>query len=464
MNERPVIVIGLDGAEPELVFGPWRSDLPTLDGLMREGAWGRMESTIPAITVPAWSSMMTGRDPGELGIYGFRNRSDHSYERLEMADSRSVPYPRLWEVVSEAGGRVGVVSVPQTFPIKALNGHLVGCFLTPGPDSRYAYPLGLKADIESWIEGPFLVDVPDFRSSDKERILADTYRMAEQHFEICRRLLTQERYDYFMTVDMGVDRAHHAFWRYMDPRHPHHEPGHALADAIHDYYVWIDGQVASILELVPDDAHVLVVSDHGGQAMLGGVCVNEWMVERDLLTVLDYPDSVTRRDDCTIDWSDTEAWGEGGYYGRVFMNVSGREPDGQVPGDGYEAARDRLATALCEIPGPDGESLGSRVYKPEDIYRAVRRIPPDLIVYFGDLTWRSVGSLGHRSTWTFENDTGPDDANHSQHGIFIHHDRLEPAGGRQLPDRSIYDVTPTLLTIMGLPVPEGLRGSVMTDL
>ena len=83
---------------------------------------------------------------------------------------------------------------------------------------------------------------------------------------------------------------------------------------------------------------------------------------------------------------------------------------------------------------------------------------------FGNLTWRSVGSVGHRTTWTFENDTGPDDANHAQHGIFIHYDPRHPAGGNRLPDRSIYDVTPTLLTTLGLPVPDGLRGSVMDDL
>jgi predicted AlkP superfamily phosphohydrolase/phosphomutase len=464
VNGRSVVVIGLDGAEPALVFGPFRRHLPTIDGLMRSGSWGRLESTIPAITVPAWASMLSGRDPGELGIYGFRNRVDHSYERLAIADARSVRFPRVWDIVGGAGGRVAVVRVPQTYPVSPVNGQLVSCFLTPGPDSRFAYPLGLKADINEWIEGPLLVDVPDFRSEDKERIRDDIYRMAAQHYEICRRLLVSERHDLFIAVDMGIDRAHHAFWHYMDEGHPRYEPGHPLATAILDYYVHVDGQLASLLALVPDDAVILVVSDHGGQAMQGGLCVNEWMIERDLLALLEYPDQVTRLDDCRIDWSRTRVWGEGGYYGRVFLNVAGREPHGRIAPDHYEAARDELAAALCAVAGPDGRPIGSSVYKPEDIYVAVRGIPPDLIAYFGDLTWRSVGSLGYRSSWTFENDTGPDDANHSRYGIFIHLDPLRPAGGVELPDRSIYDIAPTLLALLGLPAPAELRGSVMTDL
>ena len=77
-----VCVIGLDCAPPELVFDRWRDELPNLRRLMDSGVWGPLESTIPPITVPAWMSMMTGKDPGTLGVYGFRNRRDHSYDGL----------------------------------------------------------------------------------------------------------------------------------------------------------------------------------------------------------------------------------------------------------------------------------------------------------------------------------------------------------------------------------------------
>ena len=458
---RRILVIGLDGAEPALVFDRWRADLPTLDRLMRLGVHARLESTIPAITVPAWASMMTGLDPGQLGFYGFRNRLDWSYDRLAIPTSASITSPRVWDRASAAGAHVGLVSVPQTYPIRPVNGEVVSCFLTPGAHSQYAYPRPLKAEIESWIEGEFLVDVPAFRSEDKERVLRDIYRMADQHYGICRRLLARGRYDFFMTVDMGVDRIQHAFWKYMDPAHPKHEPGHRFATAIHDYYVHVDARIEELLELVPDDTIVLVVSDHGGQAMQGGICINEWLVQDGSLALGDYPSAPTAFEKADVDWAGTRAWGEGGYHGRVSLNVAGREPTGLVPLDSYDAELTALARRLEAITDPAGRPIGSRAYRPAQIYREVRNVPPDLLVYFGPLTWRSVGSLGLRTTWTFENDIGPDDANHSQHGIFVLHDPQRPGGGRALDDQQIYDVAPTLLAWLGQAIPSGLRGRVM---
>ncbi len=460
-SARPILVIGLDGAEPSLVFDRWRAELPTLDRLMGGGAWARLESTIPAITVPAWASMMSGLDPGQLGFYGFRNRIDRSYDNLAIANARSVTRPRVWDHLSAAGGTVGLISVPQTYPIKPLNGDVVSCFLTPSAASEYAHPASLKDEIEGWIEGDYLVDVPDFRSEDKARILRDIYRMSEQHYEVCRRLLTRRRYDYFMTVDMGIDRIQHAFWKFMDPRHPKHPPGNPYEQAIHDYYVHVDARLAELLELVPDETLVLVVSDHGAQAMLGGICVNEWLLQEGYLALDAYPDQRSSIEASGVTWPATRAWGEGGYYGRISLNVAGREPSGTVAADAYEGELAALTTGLLDIPDDVGRPLESTIYRPDAIYREVRNVPPDLLVYFGPLAWRSVGSVGLRTTWTFENDLAPDDANHSRFGIFIVHDPLKPAGGQRLADQSIYDVAPTLLGWLGLPAPADLRGRPM---
>jgi len=458
---RRLLVVGLDCAAPELVFDAWQDELPTIGKLVRSGAFARLESTIPAITVPAWACMMTGLDPGQLGFYGFRNRTDHTYEGMSTANGRAVTSPRLWNLLGDVGKRVGVVGVPQTYPPQAVNGHLVSCFLTPGPESQFTFPPGLRDEIAGWVEGEFLVDVPNFRSEDKDQILADIYTMATQHFTVCKRLLERERYDFFMTVDMGVDRIHHAFWKYMDPAHPKHEPGHRFARAIHDYYVWVDSQIAELSDRMGDDAITLVVSDHGGKAMVGGVCINEWLIEQGYLALRAYPDDVRSLERCEIDWSRTKAWGAGGYYGRLFMNVAGREPEGIIPPEDYELERSELVARLEAITDPDGRNIGTVAFRPEDVYREVRNVPPDLIVYFGDLNWRSVGSVGLRSAWTFENDTGPDDANHSQHGIFVLHDPLAPAHGQDLGTVSIYDVAPTLLGLLGQPVPDGIRGHAL---
>jgi ATP sulfurylase len=458
---RRMLVIGLDCAAPELVFDAWRQDLPTLNRLMAQGVYGKLESTIPAITVPAWACMMTGRDPGQLGFYGFRNRADYSYNRMTIANAKAVTYPRVWNILSDAGKRVATVGVPQTYPVQPVNGQMVSCFLTPSAKSQYTYPPELKDEIATWIDGEFLVDVPNFRSEDKDQILSDIYRMAEQHFTVCKRLLARERYDYFMTVDMGVDRIHHAFWKYMDPAHPKHEPGNRFQQAIHDYYVFIDRQIAELLELVDDDTIVLVVSDHGGKAMVGGLCINEWLLREGYLALKEYPSQVVPLEKCEIDWSRTRAWGAGGYYGRLFMNVKGREPNGIIAPEDYERERAVLMQKLAAITDPDGRNIGTVAFKPEEVYREITNIPPDLVIYFGNLDWRSVGSVGHDAIWTFENDTGPDDANHAQYGIFILYDPRNPGGGKHVEGLQIYDVAPTLLKLLDQPIPDGIRGKVM---
>jgi predicted AlkP superfamily phosphohydrolase/phosphomutase len=458
---RQLLVIGLDCAAPELVFDAWRDDLPTLRSLMALGSYGRLESTVPAITVPAWACMMTGRDPGQLGFYGFRNRADYSYDRMTFANATSVKHPRVWNLLSAAGRRVATVGVPQTYPVRPVNGQTVSCFLTPSARSQYTYPAELKDDIAGWLDGELLVDVPNFRSEDKDQILADIYRMADQHFAICRRLLERERHDFFMTVDMGVDRIHHAFWKYMDAEHPRHVPGNRYQSAIHDYYVYVDGKVAELLSHVDDDSVVVVVSDHGARPMVGGICINEWLMREGYLVLKQQPSEVYPIEKCEVDWRRTRAWGAGGYYGRLFLNVRGREPDGAVDPKHYERERSDLVRKLEAVTDPDGRNIGTRVFRPEEIYTEITNIPPDLVVYFGDLAWRSVGSVGHGSVWTFDNDTGPDDANHAQYGIFIHYDPRSPGGGRRLDDVSIYDVAPTLLAILGQPAPAGIRGKAL---
>lgn len=458
--DRPMLVIGLDCATPELVFDAWRAELPTLNRLMEQGVYARMESCIPAITVPAWSCMMSSSDPGQLGIYGFRNRADYSYNNMTVATSRAIKTPRLWDILGNRGKRVGVIGVPQTFPVSPVNGELVSCFLTPSAKSEYTHPPTLKAEIASWIDGEMLMDVPNFRSEDKAGILRDIYRMSEQHFEVCKRLLARQRYDFFMTVDMGVDRIHHGFWKEMDPRHPKFTAHSPFANAIREYYHYIDRQIAEILALVDDDTIVVVVSDHGGKAMLGGVCLNEWLIQEGYLVLHEYPSVSLPLEQCRINWSRTRAWGAGGYYGRLFLNVQNREQEGTIPSAEYQQVRDEIAAKLEALPDHEGRPMGTRTFKPETIYHELGNVAPDLIVYFGDLDWRSVGSVGTHQLYTFDNDTGPDDANHSQYGIFILYDPRKPGHGRRVSDISIYDIAPTLLDRVGQPIPPEMIGKI----
>jgi predicted AlkP superfamily phosphohydrolase/phosphomutase len=454
---KKVFVIGLDCAEPTLVFDRWLEVLPNLRGLMESGTYGELTSTIPAITVPAWASMMSSKDPGQLGFYGFRNRADHSYERMSIATANAVKVDRVWDILSRTGKRVVVAGVPQTYPVKPVNGYMISSFLTPSTHSQFTHPAELKHEIASVVDDEYMFDVPQFRTENKDHLLEQIYKLADQHHAVIMHLMNTKPWDFFMHVDMGVDRIHHGFWKFFDERHPQHEPGNRYENAIRDYYIHIDRQIGERLALLDDDTAVLVVSDHGSRPMMGGICFNEWLKQQGYLTLEYQPEGIVPLEKCEVDWDRTLAWGSGGYYARLFLNVKGREPNGVIDPADYDRVRDELAERIAGITDPEGNPIGSVAHKPKDIYQEVNNIAPDLIVYLGNLSWRSVGSLGLNRIHTFDNDTGPDDANHAQEGLYIYADPRRQGHGRG-GTRHLMDVAPTILELMEVLVPTDMRG------
>jgi predicted AlkP superfamily phosphohydrolase/phosphomutase len=456
-----VMIIGLDCAEPSLVLGRYRDQLPTLSALADAGAYGRLESVVPPITVPAWSCMMSSRTPGDLGIYGFRNRADHSYDGLFIANGTAVKEPRLWDIVGRRGLQSIVLGVPGTFPIRPLNGVMVSCFLTPSTASQYTFPPALRNEVEE-VVGEYLFDCTEFRTEDKDDLLRQIYEMTDKRFKLADHLLSTKPWDLFAMVEMGTDRIHHGFWKDMDPAHRKHVPGGAYEQAILDYHVHVDGLLANLLRHADDHTAVLVVSDHGAKRMDGGVRINEWLRQEGLLGLQREPEGRSSTRDCGIDWSRTKVWAEGGYYSRVFLNVEGREPNGTIPAADYERFRDELAARICAIPDDRGQPMATKVYRPEDVYPEIKGVAPDLIVHFGDLYWRAVGTVGgDEGLYTFDNDTGPDDANHAQHGMFILRAPGVAPGLRE--GAHLLDVAPTVLELLGQPVPPAMRGASLLE-
>jgi len=444
-----LLVIGLDCAAPELLLGDER--LVNLRRLMAAGAYGRLESVIPPITVPAWMCMATSQDPGTLGVYGFRNRTDHSYAGLGIANSRSIQELAIWDQLAREGKRSVIIGVPPSFPPRKVNGICVGCFLTPSTtNDDYTWPVSVKAEIASLV-GEYEVDVKGFRTDQKAWLRDSVFRMSRKLFQVVRHYLASTEWDYFQFVDIGLDRVHHGFWRYHDPEHVLHEPGSEFQNVIRDYYLHLDQEIGRLLEGLDDETVVLVTSDHGARRLDGGFCVNEWLVREKLLTLNEYPKSVTPFGKLSVDWGRTRVWSEGGYYARVFFNVQGREPEGTIPAAEYETFRDEMKARLeATIPG-------TLVFKPEEIYRTVRNVAPDLIVHFGGLSYRSVGGVGYPELIVVENDTGPDDCNHAQHGSFILAGPRFPAVG-ELSGVRLLDIAPTLLELGGYDVPSSMQG------
>ena len=452
-----VMVIGLDCAAPELVLDAWLDELPTIKRLTQRGSHGVLRSCDPPITVPAWSVMTSSRNPGTLGFYGFRNRKDRSYERLSLADSRAVRLPRVWDLLSLRDRPVVVLGVPQTYPVSRVNGVMVSCFLTPDvATNEYTYPPELRDEIEELV-GTYMVDVPNFRTDDKDTLLADLETMTERRFALAEHLLETRPWELFFMVEMGTDRIHHAFWRYFDPEHRLYESGNRYESAMLDYYKALDAKIGSLLRHADEETAVLVVSDHGVKRMDGGICVNEWLRREGYLTLMEEPAAPTRLTPELIDWSRTRAWGEGGYYSRVFLNVEGREPQGVVPQADYEAVRGELKQRLEALGDENGSPIGTVAHRPEELYPERRGIAPDLLVYFGNLGWRSVGQVGTGTVHVFENDTGPDDANHAHEGMYLlaTPDGAVGAAGR----RDIRDIAPTILELLDEAVPAEMEGT-----
>ncbi len=464
-SHRKVAVIGLDCVPASLVFEEWGRDLPTLRALMEHGVWGALRSTDPPITIPAWTTMTTGKDPGELGVYGFRNRQRNDYREMAIADASHVGEPRVWDYLENIGKSSILLGIPQTYPPRPHRGITVSGFPVPGECPEFTYPAELAAELPGIAGGEYLSDVKNFRHQDKERLLSEIYSMVDGRFRVAAELLTRSSWGFFMMVEIAPDRLHHGFWGYLDTNHSGHDTACLYGDVIKDFYKFLDSRIGSLLALLDDDTTVMVVSDHGARTSVGGVCINEWLIQNGYLFLRTPPGSEVPLVPDMIDWSRTRAWSEGGHYARIFFNVRGREPEGIVEPSEYEALRGELTDRLQRMAGENGDSLANCVLKPDEIYQACRNVPPDLMVYFDGLSRRSIGTVGHGEILRAKGSAGLDDANHDPEGIFIGARmsdlRSGTRKGMRIEEASCLDITPTILGEFDFPIPTDLRGSII---
>ncbi len=443
-----VFVIGLDSAPPELLFNEFIDELPNIKRLLQRSVYGPMKSCIPAITIPAWMVMATGKTPGELGLYGFRHRKQNSYTDIWIAHSLKVKERAIWDYIAAENKKSVLVGVPPSYPPKKINGNLISCFITPDSSLNYTYPSELKEEVERLV-GEYIFDVV-FRKEDRDSVLKEVWDMTKKRFEVIRYLVQEKEWDYFEFVEIGLDRIHHAFWKYFDPQHHLYEKG-KYSNVILDYYRLLDKEIGETLKLLDEDTAIAIVSDHGVKRMKGAFAINQWLIQEGFMRIRNKEilDSgrVIRFEELDVDWGNTIAWAWGGYYSRVFLNVKGREKNGIVKQSSYDSVREEVKEAIESIRGENGEKWDNRVFYPEKIYPVTNGDKPDLMVYFDDLYWRAAGTLGHPSNYLKENDTGPDDAVHSEYGVFA---LALPEGNRSsAAEFSIYDFTPLMLELLG---------------
>src|SRR6202047_2087908 len=175
-----ICVLGLDCAAPGIIFNDER--LVNIRRLMADGVYGRLESVVPPITVPAWMSMVTSQDPGSLGVYGFRNRTDYSYSGLGFASSASIREFAIWDQLAREGKKSIIQGLPPGYPPRRINGISIGCFLTPDSvKDNFTNPPELKAKITELV-GEYPVGAEGFCTDDTAGVYEQALERRRKHW------------------------------------------------------------------------------------------------------------------------------------------------------------------------------------------------------------------------------------------------------------------------------------------
>jgi len=498
---RKVILLGIDGATPSLLLS-WvaQGKLPNLARVLREGAYGPLQSTIPPYTAEAWVSMMTGRHPSKHGVLDFFER-DADHPCHVFIGSAEIDGEAIWDILGRHGKQVGVVNVPLTYPPRPVHGYMVSGFMTPHGRDDYTYPAGLLAEILSVTRQ---YDPDPWDLADPERDVASFRRWMEVREQAARYLHDNHPVDFYVNVIQALDQLQHSFWDLLTQEEKRQAPAASkLWPVIEDCYLKMDEVIGQRLAWLDGETTLFLASDHGFQAANTWFYVNRWLAERGFLqratkgqsrlarTGLDRekvkmwvrrldPLGLRRQlgrftrasiadklDDALaspIDWSRTAAYSGSRTSEGIYINVRGREKEGIIaPGAEYEEVRSRIMGELAALVDPaTGQPVVSAVYRREDLYsgKHLARLP-DILFAFDDKPYLVSESTARGPVFAPIGSQDVSGRHHSQ-GFFA---AVGPGivPGRQL-TANIVDVAPTILHALGLPIPEDMDGHVVEQI
>lgn len=450
---RKVFVFGIDGAPPELLFDKWLDKLPNIKGLMEQGIYAKMNSTIPPSTIVAWNSMMSGKDTSEIGVFSYTYKDENN--EVKLVNSKNINCKLMWDILGEQNKRSIALYVPLSFPVKPINGIMVSDFLTPGVDSNCAYPEKIKDKIKSMKDPEFFFDVSvglaGHKGLEVEALIEKAYEMTDMQIELLKDLIVNEKWDFFISVMIGSDRLQHMLRRHFDETHRRFIKGSKYKDALKNYYIYLDKKLGEILKLLDEDTIVLVVSDHGMIKQEGKININNWLIKEGYLVLKEDVDVSEKKRFSTeyVDMEKSKAYGGGAYNARVYLNK-------EKLGDEYEKTREDIIEKLKAIPDDKGNKLDTKIYKKEDIYKVTSSPEcPDLTIYFDDLRWASNPDLGQEGIYSWKTAVGADSAGHSRQGCFI----IKGKGIKNLgkiEDLDIAQVAPTILKLLDSKIPDDI--------
>src|SRR5579864_151376 len=275
-----ICVLSLDGAAPDLIFQDER--LGNLRRMMEVGVYGALQGVVPPATVPSWMCMTASQDPGSLGVYGPRTRRSYSSYALEAVDLNWVQPCNLSDHIAQAGKKSIVVAVPPNYPVRPIAGISIGCWLTPdSAKDDFTHPASIRARLREQV-GDYAVDVRHPFGSGKDAQRDAIFAMSRKQWETARWLLREQEWDYFHFLDIGINRVQHAFWSCFDPEWPGFVAGNPYQSVIPDYYLWLDEQIGSVMEMLDADTSLLVVAGYGTQRLQGAVALNQWLLAEGL--------------------------------------------------------------------------------------------------------------------------------------------------------------------------------------
>ena len=451
-----VLVLGFDGFTPELAFG-WAREglLPHLGYLMGLGAWGSLRSVVHPITPAAWTSMITGTNPGRHGIYDFGARCTDSY-RLRLTTSLDNRVPDMFEILSRNGKTVGSVNIPLSFPPRPVRGLMVTGMHTPRLELG-CYPEALAGEIRRVVP-EYMIDAMSYNYDDRQRFLEHAYGMLEARAELAHHLWSNYPLDLLFVVFVAADRIQHALWRESFPGGKPSSDGEGEGE-VYKVYRALDDVLGSFVYDLRDDDVLFVVSDHGFGPLYKDVFIDRYLEAAGLLRFVQRSDSRPMRSAHGIDWHRTLAYSHG-MFGNVYINLAGREPEGVVqPGREYARVVDRTARALEKCLDPeDGLPLVDHVLHKDDLYSGqASDAAPDLVVIMRDYACMARGGRELHGNAFVSAPLVAHTGNHRLDGCLA----VAGAGvrpGLSLPCSSIMDVFPTVMSLLGTRpdvVPDG---------
>jgi predicted AlkP superfamily phosphohydrolase/phosphomutase len=477
------LFIGMDGATFTVLDDLTKASLdaepvmPFLAELMRKGVKAKLRSTPNPLTPPAWVSLMTGRTPGNHGVFDFiraEERRDDVF--FTLYDARDIRTETIWSIASRQGKQIAALNFPFTAPPpQGVNGCVVPGFIPWKHLRRNTHPSDLYDRLKQ--------DVPDFdpkelawdfdreaqsleQLSDEDRENWVRYHLPREHqwFRIASHLLNTYQPDLMAVMFDGVDKLQHQAWRFLDPALWSEQATpyeHRMRELCLEYFRRLDKYIEELVNMAGPEAQVFMASDHGFTATTEIVRINTYLREKGYLEWHAVGSTATeQRRDATmfanLDWGKTTAYCRTPSSNGINIRMARAPEDTGVKVNEYETFRNRLIADLEELKDPlTGERIISEIHKREDVFPGpAMEDAPDLLLVLRDRGFVSIKNIAPVVV------PRPEPAGtHHPHGIFLAAGN-GIAEGLDIGQRDIVDVAATLLYSVGLPVPEDFEGRV----